>query len=319
MTKTTLDEPSFLTEGILNTSLIKAEALRLGFSACGLAPAEPVDKVYAERKRQWVSEGRHADMQYMERNMDKRLDPRLLVEGARTVVSVALNYYPAEKLNGWVLSRYVYGQDYHDVVKARLRQLVAHIPSKDGYETRVFVDTAPLDERYWAWRCGLGWQGRSGQLILPKGGTYFFLGEIVLPYEADVYDTPIENRCGTCHACIDACPGQALRGDGTLDANRCLSYLTIENRGDLPPGTGQKMGACFYGCDRCAEVCPWNRFAKPTDVEEFRPSEQLLKMTPEDWKQLTVEQYRAIFKGSAVKRAKFEGLKRNIQALDKKK
>lgn len=251
--------------------------------------------------------------------MDKRLDPRLLVEGARTILSVALNYYPAEKLSGWALSRYVYGQDYHEVMKARLRQLAAHIPPKEGYETRVFVDTAPLDERYWAWRCGLGWQGRSGQLILPKGGTYFFLGEIVLPYEADVYDTPIENRCGTCHACVDACPGLALRGDGTLDANRCLSYLTIENRGDLPPGTGQKMGTCFYGCDRCAEVCPWNRFAKPTEVEEFRPSEQLLKMTPEDWKQLTVEQYRAIFKGSAVKRAKFEGLKRNIKALDKKK
>ena len=168
--------------------------------------------------------------------MDKRLDPRLLVEGARTVVSVALNYYPAEKLNGWVLSRYVYGQDYHDVVKERLRQLAAHIPPKEGYETRVFVDTAPLDERYWAWRCGLGWQGRSGQLILPKGGTYFFLGEIVLPYEADVYDTPIENRCGTCHACIDACPGQALRGDGTLDANRCLSLS--DHRKPWRPTTG---------------------------------------------------------------------------------
>ena len=300
---------------------IKAEAESLGFFACGVVPAAPVDAETAAAVRRWISKGSQATMDYMANYTEKRLNPCLLVPGTKSIVSLAMNYAPAKTMpeTEYQLAAYAYGQDYHDVVKARLRQLAEHIPPKEGYETRVFVDTAPLDERYWAWRCGLGWQGRSGQLILPKGGTYFFLGEIVLPYEADAYDTPIENRCGTCHACIDACPGQALRGDGTLDANRCLSYLTIENRGDLPPGTGQKMGACFYGCDRCAEVCPWNRFAKPTEVEEFRPSEQLLQMTREDWEQLTVEQYRAIFKGSAVKRAKFEGLKRNIKALARKK
>lgn len=319
MTKKPLDVPSFVTEGKVNAQLIKAEAQRLGFSACGLAPAGPIDESHAQCIEEWVRKGRHANMSYMERNMDKRLDPRRLVEGTQTVVSVALNYYPAEELKDWQLARYAYGQDYHDVMKTRLRHLAAHVPPSEGQEVRVFVDTAPIDERYWAWRCGIGWQGRSGQLILPHGGTYFFLGEILLPYPADTYDQPMKNRCGKCHACIEACPGKALLGDGTLDANRCLSYLTIENRGELPEGTGQKMGSCFYGCDRCSEVCPWNRFARPTEVEELHPNQQLQHMTPKDWQDLSIEQYRALFKGSAVKRAKFEGLQRNIAAISKKK
>ena len=182
--------------------------------------------------------------------------------------------------------------------------------------SRVFTDTAPVDERYWAWKSGLGWIGKNSQLIIPGAGSYFFLGELFLTLPADVYDQPVENRCGPCTKCLRACPAQCLSERG-LDARKCLSYLTIEYRGDtLPEGTGEQMGEMFYGCDRCGDVCPWNRLARPTNIEAFQPSPALLAMTWEDWRQLTIEEYRTLFKGSAVKRAKYEGLKRNIEAID---
>ena len=211
-------------------------------------------------------------------------------------------------------------------MKARLFQLLGnirqhlidngHTAAAEQLETsRVFTDTAPVDERFWAWKSGLGWIGKNSQLIIPGAGSYFFLGELFLTLPADAFDSPVENRCGTCTKCLRACPAQCLSERG-LDARKCLSYLTIEYRGEeLPEGTGEKMGEMFYGCDRCGDVCPWNRLARPTNIEAFQPSPALLAMTWEDWRHLTLEEYRTLFKGSAVKRAKYEGLKRNIEAM----
>lgn len=309
---------------MISTATLKECATRLGFAACGVAPAGPVDAQRAEELKAWLAEGCYGDMDYLARNVDKKLDPRLLVEGARSVVSLAVNYYPGEEgftgeteENAWRLARYAYGTDYHEVVKLMLRQLLAALGLEEGTDGRAFVDTAPVDEKYWAQRCGLGWRGRNSQLIIPGAGSFFFLGELILTHECDTYDEPQRNRCGTCHACLDACPTQALRGDGTMDARKCLSYLTIEYRGELPTDVQAKMSPCFYGCDRCAEVCPWNkRFARPTEVALLKPRQTLLAMKPEDWRHLTREQYQELFRKSAVKRAKFEGLTRNISALE---
>lgn len=298
---------------ILSSLQVKTEAARLGFSACGLAPAAPLPKERAAALHRWLAAGMHGEMSYLERHAALRLDPTLLVPGARTVVSVALNYYPAATPpeGGFRLARYALGLDYHDVMRRRLRALLTAIGAEsDG---RPCCDTTPVDEHYWAVRCGLGWQGRNGQLIIPGAGSYFFLGELLLTLPADRYDEPSAPRCGTCSRCVKACPGGALNGDGTMDARRCLSYLTIEQRGPLPSGTGRLMGRCFYGCDRCSETCPWNRFARPTDVEAFAPRPGLLDMTDEAWLRLSPEEYRTLFKGSAVKRAKYEGLMRNIR------
>lgn len=312
---------------MISSGQLKQKAREAGFSACGLAPAAPLSAERAEELRRWLQEGCHGEMDYLARNVEKRLDPRLLVEGAKTVVSLAVNYYPGDfkeggsveenGKNAWRLARYAYGADYHDVVRRMLRRLMRELGLEEGRDGRPFVDTAPIDEKYWAQQAGLGWRGCHAQLIIPSAGSYFFLGELVLTAEADHYDTPMPDRCGRCRACVDACPMQALRGDGTMDARRCLSYLTIEQRGALPAEAAAKLSPCFYGCDRCAEVCPWNlRFARATGIEELRPRQPLLEMTPADWRALTEEQYRRLFKGSAVKRAKFEGLQRNIKALD---
>ena len=301
----------------LSYEKIKAEAGSLGFSACGVAPAGPLPQAVAEQYRRWLDAGCQADMAYLANNLEKRLNPQLLVEGARTVVSLAMNYYTDEALSpeGYAFARYARGRDYHDLMRERLRMLMSALSLEEYVDGRPFCDTAPVDERYWAVRSGLGWQGRSGQLIIPQAGTYFFLGELIICRDVDHYDTPMSSRCGNCRRCLDACPTGALLGDGTLDARRCLSYLTIEHRGDFPEQVGEEMGQCVYGCDRCAEVCPWNRFARVTSERDFHPSEALRSMTADDWANLTVEQYRALFKGSAVKRAKYEGLRRNIAAV----
>lgn len=309
----------------LSSEILKAEAHRLGFFACGLAVAEPLQEWRSRARRSWLDAGFHADMAYMERNEDKRLDPRLLVDGVQTIVSVAMNYYTETPItagrNHIPIARYARGLDYHDIVKERLFQLLKSLSEKYGAEalegSRAFVDTAPVDERYWAWRAGLGWIGKNTQLIIPGAGSYFFLGELFLTLPADHYDTPTANRCGTCTRCLQSCPTQALTLDNGLDARRCLSYLTIEHRGEtLPEGIGHQMGDTFYGCDRCADCCPWNRRARPTDEAAFQPSEALQRMTMEDWRSLTLPQYQTLFKGSAVKRAKYDGLTRNIAALD---
>lgn len=299
---------------------IKAEALRLGFSACGLAPAEAVDETAAASFRQWLADGCQAEMAYMQNYEDKRLDPRLLVEGARTVISVALNYYPERKLpeDEYQIAWYAYGKDYHDVMKAKLNALQEFILKSLPMElapfaSRTFCDTAPILERYWAWRAGLGWIGKNTQLLIPHAGSCFFLGEIIINLPSDSYDSPLKSRCGSCTRCLNACPTKALEAPFRLNSERCFSYLTIEHRGPFEQNKGKEMGEKIYGCDECQKACPWNRFATPTQIVEFHPSPTLLGMQKEDWHRLTEEQYKALFKGSAVKRAKYAGLMRNIE------
>ena len=339
---------------------IKAEALRLGFSACGIAKAEPVDEETARAFRNWLRQGGHATMQYMENYEDKRLDPRLLMPGVKSIISVALNYTPETPVKGF--ANYAIGKDYHDIVKQKLYQLAQKITPHqlprggeieasprgglEGVSFRAFSDSAPVLERYWAMKAGLGFIGKNHQLIIPGMGSQFFLGELFVDIELEP-DAPCRQHCGNCHRCIDACPTGALaqqatphqlprggepdgaeqkaspRGgleggeylEGAFHSSLCLSYLTIENRGDIPEEAAQKMGETFYGCDRCQQVCPWNAKAKPTAEPLLQPTSELLSMKDEDWQQLSVEQYRKLFKGSAVKRAKYEGLMRNIKAI----
>ncbi len=307
---------------------IKAEALRLGFFVCGFAKAGPVTDAMRQHYLDWLAEGRNADMAYLNNNLDKRFDPRLLVPGVKTIVVVALNYFPAHRLPEGEpqIADYALGLDYHDIVKQKLRQLASNVGITDY---RAFVDTAPVLERYWAVQAGLGWIGKNQQLIIPHAGSEFFLGELFIADElqpdALQPDELKPNRCGTCHRCVDACPTHAISlpakhvegyGDITrFDARRCLSYQTIENRGELADEAKAAMGDTFYGCDRCQRACPWNRFATPNTEPHLQPREELLAMTRQKWDNLTVEDYRRLFKGSAVKRAKYEGLMRNINAL----
>jgi epoxyqueuosine reductase len=301
-----------------DTRQIKAEAMRLGFSACGFSPAAPPAEPAAAAFRSWIAEGSHAGMTYMANHADKRLDPRQLVEGTRTIISLALNYYPAHQLrpDQYQFAWYAYGRDYHDVMKSKLRQLEEYIRSHSAepMESRIFCDTAPVMERYWAWRGGLGWQGKNTQLILPHAGSTHFLGEIFISLPASEYDSPMPNRCGECRRCLDACPTGALEAPYSLNARRCLSYLTIEHRDAIPPAEAKRMGNKVYGCDECQRACPWNRFAQPCATPEFQPSAEFMSMTRRQWEQLSEDDYRRLFKGSAVKRAKFSGLVRNINA-----
>ena len=306
---------------------IKAEAKRLGFFACGIAKAAPVRDEVANIIRQWIAKGENADMNYMSNYTDKRLDPRLLMPGVKSIVCVALNYTPEQTLpeGEYQFAAYALGQDYHDIVKSKLRQLATSLgfveesaagdvsQDDDRPHFRAFVDTAPVLERYWAEEAGLGWTGRNHQLIIPHAGSMFFLGELFLNIELS-YDEPMPNRCGKCHACIDACPTKAIDTTGSFHAAKCLSYQLIENRGDISPEAQNNMGDTIYGCDRCQQACPWNRFAQPNTTPELQPREELLSMTREDWQQLSVEKYQKLFKGSAVKRAKYQGLMRNIEA-----
>ena len=331
---------------------IKAEALRLGFSACGIAKAEPVDAETAQAFRQWLRQGGHATMQYMENYEDKRLDPRLLMPGVKSIICVALNYAPSQPVKGF--ANYAIGKDYHDIVKQKLYQLAQilapltpplggspnlteSLPQGGGREGafRAFSDSAPILERYWAMKAGLGFIGKNHQLIIPGMGSQFFLGELFVDIELEP-DAPCRQHCGNCHRCIDACPTGALAPltppmggstsrteslpqggglEGAFHSSLCLSYLTIENRGAIPPEAASKMGHTFYGCDRCQQACPWNAKATPTSEPLLQPTAELLSMNDEDWQQLSLEQYRRLFKGSAVKRAKYEGLMRNIKAI----
>lgn len=268
--------------------------------------------------KNYLSKGFNAEMLYLENHLEKRMNPQLLLDGAETMVSLALNYYPKEKLSprGFAFARYAYGKDYHIVLKERLEQLLYLLKSiYPELEGRAFCDTAPILEKYWAVQSGIGWQGKNTQIIIPNAGSYFFLGELLLTLKASEYDNPMEPHCGNCSRCLEVCPSGALSADGSgLDARRCLSYLTIEQRGEIPKEAAMKMDNCIYGCDRCLEACPHNKFATPTDVEDFRPSAEFREMEKTAWNELSIESYRRIFSKSAVKRAKYEGLLRNIRA-----
>jgi epoxyqueuosine reductase len=293
---------------------IKRCALSLGFDACGVSRA--ADSGEGERYMRWLSENGHADMLYMTRNIDKRLDPRLLVEGAKSVVSVALNYYPREKLPAGApqFAYYAYGKDYHDIMREKLRRLLEYIQlRRPGAAGRCFSDSAPVLERFWAAQSGLGFIGKNTLLILPGKGSCYFLGELLLNTELE-YDAPLAARCGNCRRCLDACPTGALERPYYLDAGKCISYQTIERKGEIPPDA---PGNNVYGCDICQKACPWNRYAEPHTTPELTPSEEFLSLDLQKLAAMSEDDYRRIFRRSAVKRAGFAGLKRNVAAISK--
>jgi epoxyqueuosine reductase len=298
--------------------LIKEKALELGFDACGIAKAEALSNEKLVL-RKWLDRGLHAGMHYMENYFDKRTDPTILVPGAQSVISVVLNYFPdVQQLDNEapVLSKYAYGVDYHYVLKEKLKQLLILINAEIGKTTgRVFVDSAPVLDRTWAAKSGVGWIGKNTNLIVPEVGSFVFIGEIILDMELD-YDTAIEDRCGSCTKCINACPTNALVVPYLLDSNRCISYLTIENKEAIPEKFKGKFENRVYGCDICQDVCPWNSKVKPTKETQFTPSKKLLELTHAEWQELDEPIYRELFKNSPVKRAKFAGLKRNIDFLE---
>lgn len=298
------------------TQQIKAEAKRLGFLSCGIAKAGFLE-AEAPRLERWLKNGFQGEMHYMENHFDKRLDPTLLVDGAKSVISLLLNYYPESTQNpeSYQISKYAYGQDYHFVIKDKLKELLHFIQNEIGeVNGRAFVDSAPVLDKAWAAKSGLGWIGKNANLITQKTGSFYFIAELIVDLELD-YDTPTTDHCGTCTACIDACPTQAIVAPYVVDGSKCISYFTIELKDQLPPEMKGAWNDWMFGCDVCQDVCPWNRFAKPHQEPAFNPHPDLLQLTKKDWEEITEDTFRKVFKNSAVKRTKYEGLKRNIDFL----
>lgn len=294
---------------------IKQCARELGFDACGVARAHRVDDEAAARYARWLEQGRNGCMEWAARNRQLRDDPEGLLPGARSVVVVAMNYYPARLLppDAPQFAYYAYGRDYHDVVKRRLWQLAAAIQQLAPCQTRCCVDSAPLRERYWAQQAGLGFVGLNNTLILPGRGSYYFLGVVLTTLELEP-DTPCTLSCGECRACVRACPAGALTGDGAVDARRCLSCLTIEHRGELPQWVGGVLGNRVFGCDDCQKCCPHNRHAQPTTIAELQPTDDFLALTRQRIAQMDQAEFSRLFSHSAVRRAKLAGLQRNLEA-----
>ena len=299
------------------SQLIKSEAKKLGFLSCGISKAEFLEDE-ATRLERWLKDGKHGKMAYMENHFDKRLDPRLLVPDAKSIISLLFNYYtPLDQLDGAPkISKYAYGKDYHHVLKDKLKQLFQIINDKIGEVSgRVFVDSAPVMEKSWAVRSGLGWQGKNTNLISKKAGSFFFIAELIVDLELE-YDTPVTDHCGTCTACIDACPTEALT-PYNIDASKCISYLTIELKDQIPTAFKNKMDNWAFGCDVCQDVCPWNRFSKQHNEPLFSPNSEVINYTQKNWEEITQETFNIIFKNSAIKRTGFKGFKRNISFLKK--
>lgn len=297
---------------------IKKIAADLGFQYCGISKAEFLADE-APKLEEWLARQYHGKMDYLVRNFDMRLDPRLLVDGAKSVVSLIYNYAPEKELatdGSYKLARYAYGEDYHHVIKDKLREFMERIHASIGeVGGRVFVDSAPVHERAWAAKSGLGWIGKNSLLLNRNMGSYFFLAELIIDLELTA-DGPIKDYCGTCTACMDACPTDAIPQPYVVDGSRCISYLTIELKEAIPDEFADKMDNWVFGCDICQEVCPWNRFAKPNSEGAFQPNAQLAAFTKQDWQELTKEVFQKVFKKSAVKRTKYEGLMRNISFLE---
>lgn len=300
------------------TQLIKDKAYGLGFMYCGISKAGFLEEE-APRLEKWLKEQRNGKMEYMENHFDKRLDPTLLVDDSKSVISLLLNYYPQEQQpdDGYKISKYAYGADYHFVIKDKLKELYEYIREEIGeVGGRMFVDSAPVMDKAWAKKSGLGWVGKNSNLIHPKHGSFFFIAELILDLELEE-DGPVKDYCGRCTRCIDACPTDAIIEPYVVDGSRCISYLTIELKDALIPGEFHgKMENWMFGCDICQDVCPWNRFAKAHSEPAFLPHQQLLGMNKSDWKDLTEEVFRELFRNSAVKRTKYSGLMRNIKTLD---
>jgi epoxyqueuosine reductase len=302
-----------------HTAMIKAEAARLGFMSCGIAKARFLEEE-APRLERWLHEGKHGEMKYMENHFDKRLDPRLLVDDARSVISLTLNYYTDQTPSdpeAPKLSKYAYGSDYHHVIKDKLKALLAFIQEHIGeVGGRAFVDSAPVLDKAWAREAGLGWIGKNANLLTKQRGSFFFIAELIIDMELD-YDTHVTEHCGSCTACIDACPTEAIVAPYVVDGSRCISYFTIELKDQIPEEVQGKFDQWMFGCDVCQDVCPWNRFSLAHQEPAFEPHPQLLDMSKRDWEELTEETFRVIFRNSAVKRTRYEGLKRNITFLKK--
>ncbi|MFN5415603.1 MAG: tRNA epoxyqueuosine(34) reductase QueG [Flavobacteriia bacterium] len=300
-----------------NTALIKKIASDLGFQFCGISMSGFLEEE-APRLENWLQNGFQGKMSYMENHFDKRLDTRLLVEGSKSVVSLLLNYFPNElqSENLPKISKYAYGNDYHEVIKAKLRQFYIRIQEEIGeVNGRSFVDSAPVMDKVWAKKSGLGWIGKNGNLIHPKNGSFFFIAELILDLEL-ITDGPIKDYCGTCTKCMDACPTGALDTAYTVDGSKCISYLTIELKDELiPKEFDNKMNSWAFGCDICQDVCPWNRFSKPTQIGEFKLNAELINLTREDWLDLKEEQFKVLAKNSPIKRTKLDGMKRNVGFL----
>lgn len=300
------------------TQMIKAEAMRLGFMACGISKATFLAED-APRLENWLKNNHHGEMGYMENYFDKRLDPRLLVEDAKSVVSLTLNYFTEEKQQDELapkISKYAYGTDYHSVIKEKLKALLAFINNEIGEVSgRCFVDSAPVMDKAWAQKSGLGWRGKNSNLISKEAGSFFFLAELIIDLDLE-YDSPfVADHCGSCTRCIDACPTDAIVAPYVVDGSKCISYLTIELKNEIPAEFKGKMENWMFGCDICQDVCPWNRFAAPHQETAFTPVHELLQLNKNELMEITEEVFKQVFKGSAVKRTKFAGLKRNIEFL----
>jgi epoxyqueuosine reductase len=300
------------------SQMIKAEALRLGFMACGIAKAEFLAEE-APRLETWLKNNRHGEMAYMENHFDKRLNPTLLVDDAKSVVSLTLNYFTEDKQldnSAPKISKYAYGTDYHTVIKEKLKELLAFINDNIGEVSgRCFVDSAPVMDKAWAQKSGLGWRGKNSNLISKDAGSFFFLAELIIDLELE-YDIPfVADHCGSCTRCIDACPTDAIMAPYVVDGSKCISYLTIELKNEIPNEFKHKMENWAFGCDICQDVCPWNRFATPHQEPAFKPALELLQLNKTELIEMTDEVFKQVFKGSAVKRTKFTGLKRNIDFL----
>jgi epoxyqueuosine reductase len=296
-----------------NTAVIKAEAKRLGFLSCGISKAEFLEEE-APRLESWLKKNMHGEMAYMENHFDKRLDPTLLVQDSKSVISLLLNYFPSEMQNpdSYQISKYAYGTDYHFVIKDKLKQLMEFISEKIGeVHGRAFVDSAPVLDKAWAAKSGLGWIGKHSNLLTKQLGSFYFIAELIVDLDLE-YDTPVTDHCGSCTACIDACPTNAIVADKVVDGSKCISYFTIELKNEIPTSQKGNFEDWMFGCDICQDVCPWNRFSKPHNEPLFNPNPELLSMTKKDWEEITEDVFQKIFKNSAVNRTKFSGLKRNI-------
>lgn len=301
-----------------HTEIIKQLASQGGFDHCGIARAELLDDD-ARRLENWLNRGMHGTMQYMENHFDLRIDPTKLVPGARSVITLLMNYYPAkqQRSDAPKVSKYAYGHDYHEVIRNKLKQLLQQLKEQVGeIHGRGFVDSAPVLERAWAQRSGMGWVGKNGNLIHKESGSYFFIATLVVDLELNYDNAFVKDHCGTCTRCIDHCPTEAILPNKVIDGSKCISYFTIELKDALIPGNMKgKFDDWMFGCDVCQDICPWNRFAKPNNEINFTPIPEVLNFSTNDWEALTEESFKTIFKNSPIKRTKFEGIKRNLQFI----
>lgn len=300
-----------------NAQKIKQKASELGFMFCGISEADFLENE-ATHLEKWLNAGFHGQMGYMENHFDKRLDPRILVPGAKSVISLLYNYFPEkhQRTDSFKISKYAYGKDYHFVIKDKLRALLSWIQQEIGeVDGRVFVDSAPVLERAWAAKSGLGWIGKNSMLLTKQVGSYYFISELIIDL-ALTPDSPTTDHCGSCRACMDACPTQAIVSEKVVNAEKCISYASIELKSEIPSFFNEKMEDWMFGCDICQDVCPWNRFSKPHREPEFHPNDAVLNYSKQEWTELTHELFNEIFRKSPVKRTKYAGLMRNIEKIN---